>query len=64
LDEDAIDETHQLVVVSSIVDFRTERIMRYLTDLDVPMNLLSFDVFEQGETQFVGRVWPIDRMEA
>ncbi|MCZ0937604.1 MAG: nuclease [Gemmatimonadota bacterium] len=64
LDEDAINETHQLVVVSSIVDSRTERIVRYLTDLDVPINLLSFDVFEHGETQFLSRVWFLDPMEA
>ena len=64
LDEDAINETHQLVVVSSMVDSRTERIVRYLASRDVPINLLSFDVFKHGKTQFLSRAWFIDPVEA
>ena len=64
LDEDAINETHQLVVVSSTVDSRTERIVRYLAACDVPINLLPFDVFEHGDTQFLSRAWFIDPVEA
>ena len=64
LDEDAINETHQLVVVSSMVDSRTERIVTYLASRDVPINLLSFDVFEHGKTQFLSRAWFIDPVEA
>ena len=64
LDEDAINETHQLVVVSSMVDSRTERIVRYLAGRDVPINLLSFDVFQHGETQFLSRAWFIDPVKA
>lgn len=64
LDEDAINETHQLVVVSSAVDSRTERIVRYLAGRDVPINLLSFDVFDHGQTQFLSRAWFIDPVEA
>ena len=63
LDEDAINGTHQLVVVSSMVDSRTERIVRYLAACDVPINLLSFDVFEHGQTQFLSRAWFIDPVE-
>ena len=50
-DEDAINGNHELVVVASIVDFRTERIVHNLTDLGVPLSLLSFGVFVHGETQ-------------
>lgn len=64
LDEDAINESHQLVVVSSTVDSRTERIVRYLADCEVPINLLSFEVFKHAETQFLSRVWFIDPVEA
>lgn len=64
LDEDTINESHQLVVVSSAVDSRTERIVRYLASRDVPINLLSFDVFEYGETQLLSRAWFIDPVEA
>ena len=64
LDEDSINETHQLVVVSSAVDSRTERIVRYLAERNVPINLLSFDVFVHGQTQFLSRAWFIDPVEA
>lgn len=64
LDEDAINKTHQLVVVSSAVDSRTERIVDYLASTDVPINLLSFEVFEYGDTQFLSRAWFIDPVEA
>ena len=64
LDEDLINETHQLVVVSSAVDSRTERIVRYLAERDVPINLLSFDVFDHGDTQLLSRAWLIDPVEA
>ena len=64
LDEDAINAAHQLVVVSSAVDSRTERIVDYLASRDVPINLLSFDVFEHGNTQFLSRAWFIDPVEA
>lgn len=64
LDEDAINENHQLVVVSAGTDSRTERIVRYLASRDVPINLLSFDVFEHGDRQFLSRAWFIDPVEA
>ena len=64
LDEDAINESHQLVVVSSGIDARTERIVRYLASRDVPINLLSFEVFEHGDIQFLSRAWFIDSVEA
>ena len=63
LDEDEVNQAHQLVVVSSAVDSRTERIVRYLAGRDVPINLLSFDVFQHGETQFLSRAWFLDPME-
>ena len=63
LDEDAINETHQLVVVSSAVDARTERIVSYLAAHNVPINLLSFEVFEHREKQFLSRAWFIDPVE-
>ena len=64
LDEDAINENHQLVVVSTAVDSRTERIVQYLAGRDVPINLLSFDVFEHGDAKFLSRAWFIDPVEA
>lgn len=60
LDEDEINQAHQLVVVSSGIDPRTERIVRYLAGRDVPINLLSFEVFQHGQTQLLSRAWFMD----
>ena len=64
LDEDEINEAHQLVVVSSAIDSRTERIVRYLAGRDVPINLLSFEIFQYEDTQFLSRAWFLDPIEA
>ena len=63
LDEDTINDTHQLVVVDSSTDPRTERIVRYLEGWDIPINVLSFEVFQHGETQFLSRIWLLDPIE-
>ncbi len=63
LDEDSINETHQLVVVASTLDSRTERIVRYLEDWDIPINVLFFEVFEHNGTQFMSRTWLLDPVE-
>ena len=64
LDEDEINQSHQLVVVSSGVDPSTERIVRYLAGRDVPINLLSFEVFQRDGTQLLSRAWFLDPIEA
>ena len=63
LSEEALNETHQLVIVASSTDPRTERIIRYLESGDIPINLLSFQVFRDGETQFLSRSWLLDPSE-
>ena len=63
LDEDEVNQAHQLVIVSSAVDSRTERVVRYLAGRDIPINLLSFEVFQHGETQFLSRAWFLDPIE-
>ena len=63
LDEDMINDTHQLVVVASSTDPRTERTIQYLESWDIPINLLSFNVFRHGETQFLSRSWLLDPIE-
>ena len=64
LDEDEINQSHQLVIVSSSVDLSTERIVRYLAGRDVPINLLSFEIFNHGEVQLLIRAWFLDPIEA
>ena len=63
LDEKAINDTHQLVVVASSVDPRTERIIEYLDGWDIPINMLSFEIFQHGDTQYMSRSWFLDPRE-
>ena len=66
-EEEPINHTHQLVVVASTLDPSSERIVRYLQGWGVPINVLTFEVFRHGNTQFLSRAWllePLDTMES
>lgn len=60
LDEDALNESHQIVLVASELDDSTERIIGYLNARDIAINVLFFQVFQHGEKQLLSRVWLID----
>ncbi len=58
--EDDINQTHQIVVVGSELDSSTERIVQYLSDKNIPINVLFFRVFSDGENKYLSRAWLID----
>ena len=60
LDEDQLNGSHQIVIVAAEMDEATERITRYLTKRDVPINVLFFRVFESGNDKLLSRVWLTD----
>jgi len=60
LDEEALNESHQIVVVASELDPSTERIIGYLNERDIPINAVFFQVFEHSGGQFLSRAWLID----
>ena len=60
LDEDSLNQNHQIVVVASTLDDSTERIVDYLNERDIPINVLYFQVFNQGTDQLLSRAWLID----
>lgn len=60
LDEDTLNETHQIVVVSAQLDDSTERIIGYLSDRDVAINVLCFQVFSLGAEKLLSQAWLID----
>jgi len=64
LDDDAINESHQIVVVASSLDASTERIVGYLNKRDISINVLFFQVFQSGADQLLSRAWVIDPVEA
>lgn len=60
LQEGALNQSHLIIIVASHMDDSTERIVRYLSDRDIPINVLFFQVFAHGAEQLLSRAWLID----
>jgi hypothetical protein len=60
LDENALNQSHQIVVVASSLDDSTERIVAYLSKRNVAINVLCFQVFSHGTEQLLSRAWLLD----
>ena len=60
LDEETLNLSHQIILVAAELDDTTERIIRYLNDRDIAINVLFFQVFLHGTEQLLSRAWFID----
>lgn len=60
LDEDSLNQSHQIILVASALDDSTERIIGYLNARDIAINVIFFQVFQHGETKLLSRAWLID----
>jgi hypothetical protein len=60
LDEQSLNSSHQIIIVAASLDDSTERIVRYLSDKDIPINVLFFQVFTHGTEQLLSRAWLLD----
>jgi hypothetical protein len=60
LDEDTLNGSHQIIVVAGSLDESSERIVAYLSERDIPINALCFQVFTHGTAQFLSRAWLLD----
>jgi hypothetical protein len=58
--DDTLNQSHQIVIVSSSLDPSTERIVAYLAERDIPINVLCFQIFSNGSEQFLSRAWLLD----
>ena len=63
LDENELNQSHQIVIVASSLDDSTERIVAYLRERDIPINVLCFQVFSNGSEQLLSRTWLHDPFE-
>lgn len=63
LDEDTLNESHQIVIVATHLDESSERIVKYLGDKGIPINVLCFQVFANGGQQLLCRTWLIDPVQ-
>ena len=60
LDEETLNESHQIILVAAELDDSTERIITYLNARDIAINVLFFQVFQHGPEQLLSRAWLID----
>ena len=63
LDEEQLNGSHQIVIVASSLDASTERIVSYLNRANLAINVIFFQVFRDGENQYLSRAWLIDPVE-
>jgi hypothetical protein len=60
LDEDSLNQSHQIIIVAASLDDSSERIVAYLSERDIPINVLCFQVFTYGTEQLLSRAWLLD----
>jgi hypothetical protein len=60
LEEDSLNHNHQIIIVASSLDPSSERIVSYLSERDIPINVLCFQVFMHGKDQLLSRAWLLD----
>ncbi|SKA22361.1 endonuclease NucS domain-containing protein [Consotaella salsifontis] len=63
LDEASLNQSHQMVIVAATLDASSERIVGYLAQRGIAINVLCFQVFETGAGQLLSRAWLIDPVE-
>lgn len=60
---DELNASHHLVIVASELDPSTERIVEYLTEYDVPINVVFFRYMRDGANEYLARSWLVDPVE-
>ncbi len=60
LDEQELNQSHQIIIVAASLDDSTERIVQYLSGREIPINVLCFQVFAHEMDQFLSRTWLLD----
>jgi hypothetical protein len=64
LDEEALNQSHQIVIVASSLDESSERIVAYLSERDIAINVLCFQVFQSENQRLLSRSWLLDPAHA
>lgn len=64
LEAESLNQSHQIVIVAAGLDASSERIVAYLSDRDIAINVLCFQVFQLGDQQLISRVWLLDPTDA
>lgn len=63
LDEDQLNQDHEIVIVATHLDDSSERIVEYLNQRGISINVLCFQIFVHGDQQLLSRAWLLDPVE-
>jgi hypothetical protein len=61
---DELNTSHHLVIVASELDPSTERIVAYLNEFEVPINVVFFRYMRDGDNEYLARSWLVDPGES
>jgi hypothetical protein len=64
IDTEEFPNHHQIVIVAASLDASSERMVSYLSKRSVAINVLCFQVFENGNDKLISRVWLQDEAES
>lgn len=60
LQEEELNQSHQVVIVAAELDDSTQRITQYLSKRDIAVNAVCFQVFKHGSEKLISRAWLVD----
>lgn len=60
LDEETLNQSHQIILVAAELDNSSERIIGYLNARDIAINAIFFQVLQHGDEKLLSRAWLID----
>jgi hypothetical protein len=63
LDEESLNQSHLIVIVAATLDDSSERIVAYLNERGISINVLCFQVFTHGAEQLISRAWLLDPIQ-
>ncbi len=63
LDDAELNQSHQLVIVAGSLDPSSERIVSYLNERGIAINVVCFQVFDHGDEKLLSRAWLLDPVE-
>ena len=64
LKEDMLNQSHEIVIVAAFLDDSSERIVNYLSQRNISINILCFQIFSIGGEQLLSRSWLLDPVKS
>lgn len=61
---ESLNDSHVLTIVATDMDAATERIVAYLANRQVPINVLFFSYYEDDGRSYIARTWMLDEIQA